>query len=151
QELFVYPVKSMRGAPVSEASCYWYGVNGDRKYAFTRSGNLSGFPWLTARELPALLKYAPYFFEPHSPLQSPIRVKTPENDDLALAAPALHHELAKGYKGDIELLKLKRGSFDCMPLSLITTATIARFEQAAGRALGVPRFRPNILVEGMED
>lgn len=50
QEINLYPVKSMRGVSVPEAELYWYGLNGDRKYAFVRSDTPSGFPWLTGRE-----------------------------------------------------------------------------------------------------
>ena len=48
--LNLYPVKSMRGVSVAEATLYWYGLNGDRKYAFVQDKPHSSFPWLTARE-----------------------------------------------------------------------------------------------------
>ena len=116
RKLFIYPVKSMRGISVSEISCYRYGANGDRKYAFTRAGNMSGFPWLTARELPALLQHEPYFVDAASPIASAIRVKTPDNRDLSLEAPELAGELAAQNEAAVSLLKLKCGTFDCMPL-----------------------------------
>lgn len=147
RELFVYPVKSMRGIPVAEVSCYWYGVNGDRKVAFTRSGNLSGFPWLTARDLPALLQHKPYFVDPESPLTSPIRVKTPDNKDLPLESPELIATLESDFEGHLSLLKLKRGTFDCMPLSIISTTTLETLGQMGDGPLDVRRFRPNILVD----
>lgn len=150
KELFLYPVKSMRGISVPQVTCYWYGVNGDRKVAFTRAGILSGFPWLTGRELPALLKYEPYFVDSQSPNSSPIRVRTPDNRDLPLEGSELAQELSAAYGDAISLLKLKRGTFDCMPLSLITSATLSKLEQAAGRALDVRRFRPNVLVEEID-
>lgn len=150
RELFVYPVKSMRGVSVPEVDCYWYGVNGDRKVAFTRDGIMSGFPWLTARELPALLTYEAYFVDPWSPLSSPIRVKTPDDRDLPLDAPELAEELADAYGNAISLLKLKRGTFDCMPLSLITSQTVEELARASGLSLDVRRFRPNVLVDGVD-
>lgn len=150
RELFVYPVKSMRGIPVPAVSCYWYGVNGDRKYAFTQSGDLSGFPWLTGRELPALLQYEPYFVQPDAPLQSPIRVKTPQGADLPLESPALQRQIEAGFGGAIELLRLKRGTFDSMPLSIFAMQTLADLEEAAGISLDIRRFRPNIVVESVD-
>lgn len=147
RELFLYPVKSMRGASVSEITCYWYGANGDRKYAFTRVGDVSGFPWLTARELPALLQYEPYFVDATSPISSPIRVRTPVNEDFPLEAPKLAEELATRAETAVSLLRLQRGTFDCMPLSIMTSVTLEEIERDAGRSLDVRRFRPNILVE----
>jgi uncharacterized protein YcbX len=41
--------------------------------------------------------------------------------------------------------------FDTFPVSLITTASIARLGQTVGMALDVQRFRPNILVEATGD
>ena len=52
KEVNLYPVKSMQGVSVPEATLYWYGLNGDRKYAFVRTDTNSSFPWLTGRELP---------------------------------------------------------------------------------------------------
>lgn len=150
KELFVYPVKSMRGISVPEVECYWYGVNGDRKVAFTRDGNTSGFPWLTGRELPDLLTYEPYFVDPWSPLSSPIRVETPDGRDLPLESPELIRELADGYGGAISLLKLKRGTFDCMPLSLISTQVVNELARASGWLPDARRFRPNVLVDGLD-
>ena len=146
QELFLYPVKSMRGISVREVTLYWYGANGDRKYAFTQAGDLSGFPWLTARELPVLLQYQPYFVNPASPLTSDVRVRTPERRELALEAPELIAQLAALSGLPVSLVKLKRGTYDCMPLSIITTATLKRIERATGPSLDRRRFRPNIVV-----
>jgi uncharacterized protein len=150
RKLFIYPVKSMRGIAVPEISCYWYGANGDRKAAFTRAGDLSGFPWLTARELPDLLTYEPYFVDATSPLTSATHVRTPDGRDLPLESSALSADLARRHGAAIALLKLKRGTFDCMPMSLITTSMLDALRQAAGRTLDVRRFRPNILIEGLD-
>ena len=65
--LYLYPVKSMRGVAVSSLGAWWYGFDGDRKHAFVRSGNPTGFPWLTARQLPEMLLYQPYFVDPAEP------------------------------------------------------------------------------------
>ena len=51
----------------------------------------------------------------------------------------------------MSLLRLKRGTFDCMPLSIITSATIEMAGQAAGRSLDARRFRPNIFIDGVPD
>ncbi|MCB0006327.1 MAG: MOSC domain-containing protein [Anaerolineales bacterium] len=144
--LYLYPVKSMRGVAVSSLGAWWYGFDGDRKHAFVRSGNPTGFPWLTARQLPEMLLYQPYFVDPAEPLQSAVRVQTPAGADYALSDPALSAELAAGYGQPIHLMQLSRGTFDCMPASIMSEATVAAISGATGQPLTSSRFRPNIVV-----
>ncbi|HEY7214149.1 MAG TPA: MOSC N-terminal beta barrel domain-containing protein [Thermoanaerobaculia bacterium] len=58
-EIVRYPVKSMAGAVMDSAFLGWYGLAGDRRFAFRRVGVDSGMPWLTASRLPELLLYHP--------------------------------------------------------------------------------------------
>ena len=145
KSLTLYPVKSMRGVEVAEAQLYWYGLNGDRKYAFVTDDPRSGFPWLTARKLPELLRYQPYLATPADPVRSKVRVETPSGQDLALESPDLRKDL--GLPEGASLLKLKRGTYDCMPVSLLTTSTLKAVEKHLGRSLDPRRFRANIVVE----
>ena len=48
------------------------------------------------------------------------------------------------------MIKQDRGVFDAMPLSLITTRSIAELEGLVGFGLDPQRFRPNLLVEADE-
>src|SRR3954470_1555874 len=57
--IYRYPVKAMGGEPLDEAELGWFGLPGDRRYAFVQSDHTGDFPWLTIRELPALTRYAP--------------------------------------------------------------------------------------------
>jgi uncharacterized protein len=145
KEINLFPVKSMRGVSVEHADVYWYGLNGDRKYAFIHDDAKSGFPWLTAREHPKLLQYQPYFVDPTSPLKSEIRILTPAGADVALSD--LQGELARAYPKPISLLKLMRGTFDCMPVSIISSSSISTLETFLGEPLDGRRFRSNILLE----
>jgi uncharacterized protein len=147
KEINLYPVKSMRGVSIEKADLYWYGLNGDRKYAFIHDDAASGFPWLTARELPQLLQYQPNFVSPESLLNSKIKVETPTLEEVALESPELLQELSSNYDKKISLLKLKRGTFDCMPVSLISSSSLATFEKQFAAPLDVRRFRSNIVVE----
>ena len=52
-----YPVKSMAGEPLSSVDLTLQGLAHDRRYAFVQSESRSEFPWLTARELPDMLRY----------------------------------------------------------------------------------------------
>src|SRR5437868_15420328 len=52
-----YPVKSMRGETLSAANLTLQGLEEDRRYAFVQTASRSSFPWLTARELPEMLRF----------------------------------------------------------------------------------------------
>lgn len=145
-ELNLYPVKSMRAVMVSEAQLYWYGFNGDRKYAFVRSENASGFPWLTGRELPNLLCYQPVFVDKANVLTSPIRVSTPEKE-MALSSSELREALSQAYGAPVQLIRLNRGTYDAMPISLLTTRTLETLGRHAAQPLERRRFRANMVIE----
>ena len=136
--------------PVETAQVYWYGFNGDRKYAFLREDAASGFPWLTGRDLSALLAYRPEFAgsDHHT---APVFVTTPALERWPVAAAALLEELRARYGGPLALTRVKRGTFDCMPVSLASLATLERLEDALGAVLGgrlePERLRSNLLLD----
>src|SRR5260370_885684 len=133
------PVKSMAAGELDGVDVSWHGLAGDRRWAFIRDGQVrSGFPWLTIRERPELARYRPGFTEPGRPDASPTLVRTPSGADLDVADPALAAELGPG----VRVIKQNRGVFDTMPLSLLTTQTLAglrRRRRANGARLTVPR------------
>jgi uncharacterized protein YcbX len=141
--LWRYPVKSMAGEALDEAPLSWHGLAGDRRWAFIRDGKQrSGFPWLTIRERPGMVHYRPRFAQPHEPDKSPTLVQTPAGAELDVIDPALAAELGDG----VRVIKQDRGVFDTLPLSLITTQTVATLGACVDAALDVQRFRPNLLV-----
>jgi uncharacterized protein YcbX len=142
--LWRYPVKSMAGESLDDAEVSWNGLAGDRRWAFIRGHRVrSGFPWLTIRDLPELAHYRPRFAEPDRPNASPTLVRTPNGGELDVAAPALAAELGPG----VRVIKQDRGVFDTMPLSLLTTQTVASLGKLLDTDLAVERFRPNLLVD----
>jgi uncharacterized protein YcbX len=142
--LWRYPVKSMAAEELDRVEISWHGLAGDRRWAFIRDGQVrSGFPWLTIRERPELAHYQPRFAEPDRPNASPTLVRTPSGGELDVADPALAAELGAG----IRVIKQDRGVFDTMPLSLLTTQTLAGLGRLVGTDLAAARFRPNLLVE----
>ena len=136
--LFRYPVKSMAGERLDEVDLGWYGVDGDRRFAFRREQDPSGFPWLTAGKLPTLVTYQPVAGK---------QVITPGGETLALDGEPLRMELSALHGSEVRVMHLRQGVFDEAPLSLISTATIDALSEAAGRPLDIRRFRPNILIE----
>lgn len=145
--LYRYPVKSMQGEQLEEASVGWYGLEGDRRYAFVRSENYSGFPWLTGREVPQMIRYLPYFTDPSDVSTSEVSVKTPHGGEMLVTSSQLCAELAEAHRGPVHLLRMTRGIFDSMPISIISVNALRTMGERIGLALDVRRFRPNILVE----
>ena len=146
-EINLYPVKSMRGVSVHKAKLYWYGLNGDRKYAFVRSDTASGFPWLTGRELPELLRYETRFVTPDEPMTSDVLVQTLSGQTLPLESVQLEQTLSSSYGAAVSLLHLNRGTYDCMPVSLMTNVTLASLQRGLNRPLDRRRFRSNLVVQ----
>jgi uncharacterized protein len=146
--LWRYPVKSMGGEELAEAEASWFGIAGDRRWAFVRDGVAkSGFPWLTLRERGNMGHYRPSLLEPARPDHSPTVVRTPSGVTYDVTDPALADELG----GGVRVIKQDRGIFDTFPLSLITVQSIDRIGALTESRLDVRRFRPNILVDAAED
>lgn len=147
--LWRYPVKSMAAEALTEADVSWHGLAGDRRWAFIRKdARQSGFPWLTLRERHDMNHYQPLFVESDRPDKSPLNVKTPSGAVFEISDSALGAEL---YSGGARIIKQDRGIFDTFPLSLISTQTIARLSETVGVQLDVRRFRPNVLVEAIDE
>ena len=142
--LYRYPVKSMAAEDVADVEVSWNGLAGDRRWAFIRPGQeRNSFPWLTIRERPQMCHYRPRFAEPDRPNASLTLVKTPSGDEFDVADPALAAELGPG----VRVIKLGRGVFDTMPLSLLTRQTLAGLGRLAETSLVAGRFRPNLVVD----
>lgn len=149
--LYRYPVKSMRGEALDEATLSWHGLDGDRRAAFVRADNGSGFPWLTGRQVPQLLQYRPYFAASEKGAASAVRVGTPGGRDLALESDELQAELAQLYGRDVHLIKINRGVYDSQVLSLMSLATTQALGEQIDTAVNHRRFRQNVIIETFND
>ena len=146
--LWRYPVKSMAAEPLTTADLSWYGVAGDRRWAFVRPrSQRSGFPWHTIRENPSMWRYVARLADPTRPDKSAVEVRTPTGETLRVTDPALAKEIGAGAR----VMRLDRGLFDAMPVSLITSATAAELCALAEVPADALRFRPNIVVDPLGD
>lgn len=137
--LFRYPVKSMAAELLDSAEASWTGLEGDRRWAFVRSGQArNGFPWFTLRQNPDLYSYRPVFGKP-------VVVHTPEGREFEVDDPALAGQIA--VREPVFAQMLDRGTFDSAPLSLISAQTAASVGAHVGTVVDPLRFRPNIVVE----
>jgi uncharacterized protein YcbX len=146
-ELVRYPVKSMAGCATESAFLGWHGLDGDRRFAFRRLGDQSGFPWLSASRLPELLLYHPCGLDESTGEPLPTHVRTPAGDEVALRSPELQAEIAGRLGSGVELMNFKHGIFDDGDVSVISMATMAGISGEAGVTLDHRRFRGNIVLE----
>lgn len=145
-QLVRYPVKSMAGIATDSAFLGWHGLQGDRRFAFRRLNDNSGFPWLSASRLPELLLYQPLGLDENAEEPVPTHVRTPEGMNVALESAELQNSISERLGSPVELMKLKHGIFDEASVSVINLATIAAIGREAGENLDTRRFRANILI-----
>jgi MOSC domain-containing protein len=155
--IFRYPIKSMAGELLDAARLGWHGVEGDRRLAFRRLTDKSGFPWLTASKLPQLLLYKP-FGRDYKPFGRdsqtaepfPTHVRTPDGKEYELRGDELREEVSRRFGSDVELMNLKHGIFDEAPISVISLSTVHGVARESGRGIDlcdIRRFRPNVVIE----
>jgi uncharacterized protein YcbX len=152
--IFRYPVKSMAGDLLDVARLSWHGIEGDRRLAFRRLTDKSGFPWLTASKLPQLLLYKPVRLDSNANSENgellPTHVRTPEGKEYELRSDELRKELSSRYGSDVELMNLKSGIFDEASVSVISLGTVHCVARESGRGVDLcdlRRFRPNVVIE----
>jgi uncharacterized protein YcbX len=146
EAIFRYPVKSMAGEPLEAASLGWYGLDGDRRLAFRRVDDRSGFPWLSASKLPDLIRFTPLRRENGADGVLPTHVGTPEGQELPVFGEDLAAEVERRYGSPVQMMQLRHGIFDEASVSVIASHTIGEIGRLAGHTLDVRRFRPNVLV-----
>lgn len=146
--LWRYPVKSMSAEALDSVALSWAGFAGDRRWAFVRAGSdKSGFPWQTIRENPEMGRYRPRLRHPDRPDKSTVDVRVPNGDRYDITDPALASLVGDGAR----LMRLDRGAFDAMPVSLITSQTVSAMCELAEVQVDALRFRPNLLVKSNVD
>ena len=132
--IFRYPVKSMAGESLDIAKLSWHGIEGDRRLAFRRLNDQSGFPWLTASKLPELILYKPFGLDSNVAEPLPTHIRTPDGSDYELRSNELREDVSRRFGSDVELMNLKHGIFDEAHISVINLSTMQSIERESGRA-----------------
>ena len=149
--IFRYPVKSMAGELLDVARLGWHGIEGDRRFAFRRLADKSGFPWLSASKLPQLLLYKPLRLDSNANNENgellATHVRTPEGKEYELQSDELRQEISSRFGSDVELMNLRHGIFDEACISVISLGTVQGIERESAREVDRRRFRPNIVIE----
>jgi uncharacterized protein YcbX len=144
----------MAGELLDVARLSWHGIEGDRRLAFRRLNDKSGFPWLSASKLPQLLLYKPVRLDSNANSDSgellPTHVRTPDGKEYELRSDELRQEVSSRYGSDVELMNLKHGIFDEACISVISLGTVHSVARESGRGVDLcdlRRFRPNVVIE----
>ncbi|HXH90348.1 MAG TPA: MOSC N-terminal beta barrel domain-containing protein [Thermoanaerobaculia bacterium] len=145
EAIFRYPVKSMGGEQLDAANLGWHGLDGDRRLAFRKMNDRSGFPWLTAGKLPDLLLFAPHRRDDAAPEDLPTHVRTPDGEELPLFGEELAAEVGRRHGAPVQMMQMKHGIFDEGSVSVIASDTVQEISRLAGQSVDVRRFRPNIV------
>lgn len=172
ESLWRYPVKSMRGEALRVAFAGFPGVYGDRVYAFRSSAAPKGFPYLTGREQPHMLRCCAAYRHGERMVMPPnlaeaqalepgvtplyagaadlmVDVETSPGTVLAIDDPRLIDLLREGGREGLELslIRSERALTDCRPVSLISIQTARQLSQEVGVELDKRRFRANVYVD----
>ena len=109
EAIFRYPVKSMSGDRLEVAELGWHGLDGDRRLAFRRMDDRSGFPWLSASRLPELLLYAPQRRDDATDADLPTHVRTPDGEELPVFGEELAAEVGRRHGALLQMMQFKHG------------------------------------------
>jgi len=145
EAIFRYPVKSMGGERLEAVAMGWHGLDGDRRLAFRKINDPTGFPWLTAGKLPDLLRFAPHR-EDGAEGDLPTHIRTPDGEVLPAFGEELAAEVGRLHGAPVQMMQLKHGIFDEATISVIALDTVGEITRLAGQSPDVRRFRPNVLV-----
>ena len=146
EAIFRYPVKSMGGERLEVADMGWHGLEGDRRLAFRRINDRSGFPWLTASKLPELLLFTPHRREDSAAGDLPTHIRTPDGEEMPVFGQELANEIERRCGTPVQMMQLKHSIFDDASISVIAFDTVSELGRLAGRTPDVRRFRPNVVV-----
>src|SRR4030088_300924 len=108
EAIFRYPVKSMRGERLETANLGWHGIEGDRRLAFRRIDDRSGFPWLNASKLPELLLFAPQRRAEGIQGDLPTHIRTPDGEEIPVFGEDLATEIGRRYGSSVQMMQLKQ-------------------------------------------
>jgi uncharacterized protein len=146
EAIFRYPVKSMGGERLDVVQMGWHGIEGDRRLAFRRIEDRSGFPWLTAGKLSDLVLFVPQYHEGAAPGDLPTHVRTPDGGVMPVFAEELAAEVGRQSGTPVQMMQMKHGIFDEASISVIASDTVSEIGRLAGLSPDVRRFRPNVVV-----
>lgn len=102
----------MGGERLQVADLGWHGLDGDRRLAFRRLDDRSGFPWLSASRLPELIRFAPHPRGGAAAGDLPTHVRTPEGEELPVFSRELAAEVGRRFRPNILIASSRAVPFE---------------------------------------
>ena len=137
-----YPVKSMAGESLQQASLTPDGMEQDRLYAFASSGAPPGMLRVTGQERRELLRYKAQMRP-----DGRVEILTPPGEALPVEAAALLRQLEALAGHAFTLTQEDVPQTDVRPLSLLSLQTVDRLSEELGQQIDARRFRANLLLD----
>lgn len=151
KQIYLYPVKAMRGVEVNEAFLSIHGFLGDRRFAFVQQALAAthSFPWMTGREKPPLILHTTRFGRTPTPQDKnvPVLVQTPDGAEYDVTDPKLCEHIAQLHGHPVFLLRNGRGNYDTQQVSLINLLSVAQLENEGATTIDPRQFRANLYIE----
>jgi uncharacterized protein YcbX len=156
QQMMRYPIKSFAGEVLLEAEVAAYGLVGDRMHAFVDESKEGWDRYITARQIPEMLKYKAQWVEVASGNQAPdVKVTSPDGTifqwDNKLLAKIQQFSTRQISRLTCEPETDELMAVDCESVLLITDASLRKLEQLWGKPLDQRRFRANMVIALTED
>ncbi len=140
-----FPVKAFRGESIDRAHLGWHGIDGDRRWALYRVDSVSGLPWASARRFPVLSTYE-VLGEPLVP-----RVLLDDGGVRPFSSPDVAEVMSSVLAENVRPFQLWRGTYDSMPLSIVTTSSVDSLSSHVQHDLSLERFRSNLVIDDETD
>lgn len=151
QQINRYPVKSFAGERLSSVKLKSYGLYGDRSHAFVDNTKAGWSRYITARQIPQMLKYKAELDIQSSDQDIPqVKITCPDG--------RIHHWNQQLLQ-NIQALSDKTISMECFSLNsgeqlavddgsilIITNQSLRKIEQLWGKPVDDRRFRANFLL-----
>ena len=135
----------MGGERLEVANLGWHGLDRDRRLAFRRMDDCSGFPWLSASKLPDMVLFTALRGD-GAEGDLPTHIRTPDGQEMPVFGEDLAAEVGRRCGAPVQMMQMKHGIFDEASISVIASDTVREIGRLAGRSLDIRRFRPNVVV-----
>ncbi len=150
-ETTIYPFKGMQGVDLEELNIRSISAGGDRTRRFDIADTPATPTFLDTTKFPQLLEYKPYLVDPTNPKDSPVRVVTPDGKDYSADGQELLKEISERCGRRLVVVRMGRGSYHSMPISLLSLDSIAAIAPSPDTVVDPRRFRANVLVRTYGD